>query len=444
MKLFLIATAALFALVASSCADFAGNFSPNGHYHHFYDGDLVAVSDVVNDSVYFIDERGRADLPILKIGDGIIATVYGDTFPASITEDSIVCDFGDESGLPTMLVKTSSCNDKMHMKAWKKVHQNLPIYGSGQQFAEGVEIKFADFHLGPRTPDNKHGVDTAWCQVQDILIPFSELQDFIRSKQQSANEALTYRIFCDSTVPIANWNSFVTGLRPPSHQRVAIELVCYDNNGNLSTIPLSVMLGGTNVGPAIMKERDVFQILQNGNGQLLVEFALADSDDLKVRFKKWLTNPNNSFNLPQLEKVSKESVAKKVAETEELLASTDDVNKKELYKNILRKYQIEMTFAELGGAYEAFPRTSFVSIQQMPELTYADYFRIVANLYDVILAVRSEFTEERLGKAYQELNLNDAKEAKMKAMADYIYPLNLAFTGFTPPPPPPLPTDGGY
>lgn len=174
--------------------------------------------------------------------------------------------------------------------------------------------------------------------------------------------------------------------------------------------------------PPILKERDVFEILISPTNQLLVERQLMDVDGLKKAYRSFLTNPNQSPDLPVLQEVTKEGVEQQLAALANHIKA-DPENTGLLKRKKLLERKLEAV--QLIGNYQSLPDQAVVSLQTARNASYDYYVQVQAALTDVVNELRDAYAQKHFGVAYDALDSSNPEHQKMKNALKMLYPLRV-------------------
>ena len=166
--------------------------------------------------------------------------------------------------------------------------------------------------------------------------------------------------------------------------------------------------------PPPVKERNVFEVLANANNQLLVEGRLMEITELKDAAIEFLTNPNNSDDLPEMRPVNKGLCKERISQVEAILA-TDAKNFEA--KQELKKWQNRLAAVEYFGPYRELPPSAIISLQNDNGTSYDTYIQVQNELQAAISELRNGLSKQTFGVLYNELDpLIDEDKEKILAI----------------------------
>jgi biopolymer transport protein ExbD len=175
--------------------------------------------------------------------------------------------------------------------------------------------------------------------------------------------------------------------------------------------------------PPEVKKRNVYEVLVNSNDQLLVEGQRMDIRDLRAGAVEFYTNPNNSPDLPQLNRVTRAGVQDNINRLKQALSQSpdnDDLRKK------LEDEEDRMAAIELIGEYDELPSSALISLQNDRGTSYEMYIKVQNELSAAVNGLRNTLSEEKFNVPYSELNPAKAEDKpKIKAIRA-VYPQRIS------------------
>ena len=159
--------------------------------------------------------------------------------------------------------------------------------------------------------------------------------------------------------------------------------------------------------PPPVKEKNVYVVLVNKNDLLLVEGEVMEIGDLREGTKEFLTNPNNSDDLPTRTLRTASEVNAKVNEYKAFVQQSPD--RDDLRKE-LSKWEKKQTAIELIGEYMELPSSAVISLRNDTETSYDMYIQVQNELTRAINELRDDLSNEKFGKPYGELDKNTEKD----------------------------------
>ena len=175
--------------------------------------------------------------------------------------------------------------------------------------------------------------------------------------------------------------------------------------------------------PPKVIERNVYVVLVNSNDQLLVEGEFMEIDELKDGTKEFLTNPNNSENLPEKKLITRAEVVENIGKFKGLLAS--DPNNSS-YASELENWEEKLSTINLIGEYRELPGSAVISLRNDTETSYDMYIQVQNELTRAINELRDELSLDKFGKKYEELDKSIPEEKEMIIAVRNVYPQRIS------------------
>lgn len=177
------------------------------------------------------------------------------------------------------------------------------------------------------------------------------------------------------------------------------------------------------VVPPIIKEKNVFEVLANANDQLLVEKNQMDIEDLRDAAKEFMTNPNNSVDLPTRVKVKASDVEQNLKVAKKNLAS--DSTSRE-FKVAVKKWERKQATIDLLGEYDELPPTAVISLQNDRGTSYELYVAVQNELAAAISELRDELCLEKFNISYFDLDMKDETHQGYSTAAKAVHPMRIS------------------
>ncbi|MCB0770377.1 MAG: biopolymer transporter ExbD [Flavobacteriales bacterium] len=171
------------------------------------------------------------------------------------------------------------------------------------------------------------------------------------------------------------------------------------------------------VDPDVVKERNVYIVLVNDADQLLVEGQPMDIKDLREGAKEFMTNPENSEDLPEKKRITASECNQKIAEFKAGVASATDPEDKQAYQDLADKWQDKLDAVQLLGEYMELPGSAVISLQTGSKTSYDMYVRVQNELEAGISELRNELSKSKFDRQFDELDdKNDDDKPLIKAV----------------------------
>ncbi len=173
------------------------------------------------------------------------------------------------------------------------------------------------------------------------------------------------------------------------------------------------------VDPPPVKMRNVYEVLVNSNNQLLVEGQPMDIGNLKEGAIDFYTNPRNSEDLPQMTRVTRNTVQENLNLLRQALGQNKD--SKEL-KDKIATWEEKLVAINLIGDFNELPSSALISLQNDRGTSYEMYIKVQNELSAAVNTLRNNLSEEKFGVPYSKLNpAKDEDKPKIKAIRA-VYP----------------------
>lgn len=148
-----------------------------------------------------------------------------------------------------------------------------------------------------------------------------------------------------------------------------------------------------------INERDVFEIIINGQNEIMVEEEkLHDVSLLKEKVKEFLTNPENKAALPQLDEVTvfiaRDSIVRLKAELQVLEQNEPQSSLISVKKSILSLWEDRLAAAKKAGSYRTVPRRAIISITTDKKVEYGTYIQIHDGIQQAYHELRNEWSQK--------------------------------------------------
>ena len=170
--------------------------------------------------------------------------------------------------------------------------------------------------------------------------------------------------------------------------------------------------------PDKVKQRNIYEVLVNDADQLLVEGRPMDISELREGAKEFMTNPDNSEDLPEKELVTRAACQQKVAEYRAGVASAgSDAKLKQSYQKELDKWEDKLPAVEPLGEYMELPGSAVLSLQTGSKTSYNMYVQVQNELEAAVRELRDELSLQKFGRKYTELDeLNEEDKERIRAV----------------------------
>ncbi len=176
----------------------------------------------------------------------------------------------------------------------------------------------------------------------------------------------------------------------------------------------------------IVNQRDIYEVLINDADMLLVEQQPMDLKDLREGAKEFMTNPNNSIDLPEKHRVTAAEAREKVASNEAGVSSTTDPNIRQQYQQQVDKWRDRLKAVELFGEYMELPGNALISLQTGSRTSYDMYVRVQNELEAAIGELRDELSKEKLGRGFNNLDEKDEADRELIKAVRMVYPQRIS------------------
>lgn len=166
-----------------------------------------------------------------------------------------------------------------------------------------------------------------------------------------------------------------------------------------------------------VKERNVYVVLVNDADQLLVEGEPMDIADLREGAKEFMTNPQNSEDLPEKTRITAAVCREQMANYQSYVASATTEASKQDYQKVLERWEDRLRTVELLGEYMELPGSAVISLQTGSKTSYDIYVQVQNELEAGIRELRDELAMEKFGRKFTELDeKNDDDKELIKAV----------------------------
>ncbi|MBP6643333.1 MAG: biopolymer transporter ExbD [Flavobacteriales bacterium] len=171
------------------------------------------------------------------------------------------------------------------------------------------------------------------------------------------------------------------------------------------------------IDPDIVKERNVYIVLVNDADQLLVEGKPMDIKDLREGAKEFMTNPNNSEDLPEKVRITAAVCSQKIAEFKSGVASTADPKDKQAYEDLAEKWEGKLDAVKLLGEFSELPGSAVISLQTGSKTSYNMYVKVQNELEAGIDELREGLSKDKFDRPFSSLDdKNDDDKPLIKAV----------------------------
>lgn len=180
------------------------------------------------------------------------------------------------------------------------------------------------------------------------------------------------------------------------------------------------------IDPDVVKERNVYIVLVNDADQLLVEGQPMDIKDLREGAKEFMTNPDNSEDLPEKKRITAAECNQKIAEFKGGAAGATSEKDKQTYRELAEKWQDKLEAVQLLGEYMELPGSAVISLQTGSKTSYDMYVKVQNELEAGISELRNELSKSKFDRKFDELDdKNDDDKPMIKAVR-LVYPQRIS------------------
>lgn len=171
-----------------------------------------------------------------------------------------------------------------------------------------------------------------------------------------------------------------------------------------------------------VNKRNVYEVLVNDADMLLVEGQMMDIKQLRAGAKEFMTNPSNSPDLPERQRVTAAECAQKIAEFKAGLASATSETDKQAFQDLVNKWEDRLNAVRLLGEYTELPNSAVISLQTGSKTSYNMYVQVQNELEGAIRELRDELSKEKFGRKFTDLDeKKDEDQERIKAVR-MVYP----------------------
>lgn len=180
------------------------------------------------------------------------------------------------------------------------------------------------------------------------------------------------------------------------------------------------------VDPDIVKERNVYIVLVNDADQLLVEGKPMDIKDLREGAKEFMTNPNNSEDLPEKVRITASLCNQKIAEFKSGVASAADEKDKQSYKDLADKWEGKLEAVKLLGDYSELPGSAVISLQTGSKTSYNMYVKVQNELEAGIDELREGLSKEKFDRPFASLDDKSEDDKPLIKAVRLVFPQRIS------------------
>jgi hypothetical protein len=142
-----------------------------------------------------------------------------------------------------------------------------------------------------------------------------------------------------------------------------------------------------------------------------------DIKDLREGAKDFMTNPENSEDLPEKKRITASECNQKIAEFKAGVATATDPEDKQAYQDLADKWQDKLDAVQLLGEYMELPGSAVISLQTGSKTSYDMYVRVQNELEAGISELRNELSMSKFDRKFDELDdKNDDDKPLIKAV----------------------------
>ena len=178
--------------------------------------------------------------------------------------------------------------------------------------------------------------------------------------------------------------------------------------------------------PDQVKQRNIYEVLINDADMLLVEGGPMDIKELREGAKEFMTNPNNSEDLPEKKLVTRAECKQQIANYQQYIAgATSEVDKQNFTKG-KEKWEDKLAAVELLGEYMELPGSAVLSLQTGSKTSYDMYVQVQNELEAAVRELRDDLSKQKFGKKYTELSELTEEEKAMIRAVRMVYPQRIS------------------
>jgi biopolymer transport protein ExbD len=176
----------------------------------------------------------------------------------------------------------------------------------------------------------------------------------------------------------------------------------------------------------IVKERDIYEVLVNDADMLLVEGQPMELRDLRAGAKEFMTNPNNSEDLPEKRRITATDARQRIAEMEGGVAQATDPEARQQYQQSADRWRDRLNAVQLLGEYMELPGNAVISLQTGSRTTYNMYVLVQNELEAAIRELRDELSREKFGRRFNELDERNEEDRELIKAIRLVYPQRIS------------------
>lgn len=175
-----------------------------------------------------------------------------------------------------------------------------------------------------------------------------------------------------------------------------------------------------------VNKRDVYEVLVNDADMLLVEQQPMDLADLRAGAKEFMTNPNNSEDLPEKRRVTAAEARQKISEYQSGVASATDPELRQQYQQALERWEDRANAVEILGEFMELPGNAVISLQTGSNTTYNMYLQVQNELEAAIGELRDELSREKFNRKFSQLDERDLEDRELIKAIRMVYPQRIS------------------
>ena len=165
-----------------------------------------------------------------------------------------------------------------------------------------------------------------------------------------------------------------------------------------------------------VNERNILEILVNADDQLMIEGQWGKKlEDIPEFVKDFMTNPNNSPNLPTIQTITESGCKMELGKLKALYKNAnDDITKGILQKDI-NKWQAKLDAVKLVGPFKTVDEQATIAIQYDKSTSYGTYLGMRDKIMEGLNELRDKKALEEFNISYAQLQ---AKRIEIKTEED--------------------------
>lgn len=178
-------------------------------------------------------------------------------------------------------------------------------------------------------------------------------------------------------------------------------------------------------------ERDVLEILINGEDQVMVEGELfPDISQLDVKTEEFLTNRSNKDNLPEMilvnENIAKNKLSKLQSDLAEEIKKDSVSENISLYKEKIKLWEARLKAAKIAVEFKTLPDMAVISLTNDNSTTYDIYVRVQDEIHSAHNRLRNKWSQIIYKENFTDWREFDPEDVEKIQVIRTIVPINLA------------------